>query len=34
VTLAATVMASASPARADIYRYEDKDGVIHFTNVN
>jgi soluble lytic murein transglycosylase-like protein len=30
----AAVTASASPARADIYRYEDKDGVIHFSNVN
>jgi soluble lytic murein transglycosylase-like protein len=34
LTLAAAVTASASPARADIYRYEDKDGVIHFSNVN
>jgi soluble lytic murein transglycosylase-like protein len=30
--LAAALM--AAPARADIYRYEDKDGVIHFSNVN
>jgi soluble lytic murein transglycosylase-like protein len=34
LTLAAAVTASASPAHADIYRYEDKDGVIHFSNVN
>jgi soluble lytic murein transglycosylase-like protein len=34
LTLAAAVTASAAPAHADIYRYEDKDGVIHFSNVN
>ena len=27
-------LSAAAPARADIYRYEDKDGVIHFSNVN
>jgi len=33
--VAALVAALAAvPARADIYRYEDKDGVIHFSNVN
>lgn len=28
------VLGAALPARADIYRYEDKDGVIHFSNVS
>ncbi|HWO10754.1 MAG TPA: lytic transglycosylase domain-containing protein [Polyangiaceae bacterium] len=30
----AAALGVAAPARADIYRYEDKDGVIHFSNVN
>ena len=30
----AAALGAALPARADIYRYEDKDGVIHFSNVN
>jgi soluble lytic murein transglycosylase-like protein len=30
----AAALGAAGPARADIYRYEDKDGVIHFSNVN
>jgi soluble lytic murein transglycosylase-like protein len=30
----AAALAVAAPARADIYRYEDKDGVIHFSNVS
>jgi soluble lytic murein transglycosylase-like protein len=34
VGLAAALLLAAAPARADIYRYEDKDGVIHFSNVN
>jgi soluble lytic murein transglycosylase-like protein len=32
--VAAVVLGAGLPARADIYRYEDKDGVIHFSNVN
>jgi len=34
LALVALVLGAALPARADIYRYEDKDGVIHFSNVN
>jgi soluble lytic murein transglycosylase-like protein len=30
---ALALLCAASAARADIYSYEDKDGVIHFTNV-
>lgn len=30
----AAMLGAALPARADIYRYEDKDGVIHFSNVS
>jgi soluble lytic murein transglycosylase-like protein len=30
----AAVIGAGLPARADIYRYEDKDGVIHFSNVS
>jgi soluble lytic murein transglycosylase-like protein len=30
----AAVLGAGLPARADIYRYEDKDGVIHFSNVS
>ena len=32
--LGAVVWTSVAPARADINRYEDKDGVIHFSNVS
>jgi soluble lytic murein transglycosylase-like protein len=28
-----TLLAVAAPARADMYTYTDKDGVIHFTNI-
>jgi soluble lytic murein transglycosylase-like protein len=31
--LVAAALLFAIPARADIYTYQDKDGVIHFTNV-
>jgi hypothetical protein len=31
--LAALIAMAPRPARADIYSYEDKDGVVHFTNV-
>src|SRR4051812_44139976 len=34
LALAAAVSLRAMPAYADIYRYEDKDGVIHFSNVS
>ena len=34
LALVAATLAGAAPAHADIYRYEDKDGVIHFSNVN
>jgi soluble lytic murein transglycosylase-like protein len=34
LTLGAALLLAVAPARADIYRYEDKDGVIHFSNVN
>jgi soluble lytic murein transglycosylase-like protein len=33
VALGLTFWAQSSDARADIYRYVDKDGVIHFSNV-
>lgn len=34
VALGVALCASSSDAGADIYRYVDKDGVIHFSNVN
>jgi len=30
--LAATALAVCTPARADIYRFEDQDGTVHFTD--
>ena len=30
--LAATALSICAPARADIYRFEDKDGTVHFTD--
>jgi soluble lytic murein transglycosylase-like protein len=34
LALGLALWASSDDARADIYRYVDKDGVIHFSNVN
>ena len=34
LALVAATLGMVAPAHADIYRYEDKDGVIHFSNVN
>ena len=33
LVLVLALVALAHPARADIYSYEDKEGVVHFTNV-